>query len=241
MRQLVKPNDPMAYWVHKSYAGQMRVEYSIEDWIGPYGSETTYYRDSWSMRHASNQAVIEIGDSFAADYSNSRCTDWCNGSGQDYSKYGIVHGCPGAHTLGERGCGTVGNQVYWTGDRKTTAPKLIAHTLWSGTKMFGKYDSFTPDYGRQADGSWGTPSSKLYTKVVGMAFEHGVSPNKECANKPPNFYHQPGYTSYLIYEFKAPDVGIIQMSIEFDETTCEGRLAPAPEKVPGDYVYYIDE
>lgn len=234
MRRVTRPNnDPMySYLPDKSGTHFSRESYLPTS----YYSESAPYHDSWSLRHGPDMSVTEVADSFAPDGSNFQ--SWNNGPGQYYAggsgPAGIVHGKPGGHYLGEDYYYRWYDSVYHTNSVQTIVPTLLSGvSIWSGTRLNAKYNSYFPGYGRQS-GVWGPGKGRTYTNVIAMVFVHGAtSPasrpsgyhqeSPTCSSNRPSWAnHVGGFTSYWELIYYAPGYGEIEEKVLFDERYCAG-------------------
>lgn len=116
---------------------------------------------------------------------------------------------------------------------------------YSKCGLIEHYDSFTPDFGRSADGIWAEGLGKTYDDVVRIVMYHGnktpsSSPIRCELNSPLSArgpYYQPykDYNSYAIELWLAKGVGIIQENTPFIEdggywgiTNCRGSALGEP-------------
>ena len=249
MRRVTRPyNDPMYNYL----PDKTGTHFSRESYVPvSYGSEDAPYTDSWSLRHGNvdDMLVTEVADSFAP--SSPKAYSWINGPGQYYwggsGLYGIPHGRPGGHVLGENYYYIWNSPVYRTPSIQTVVPTLLSGTtVWGGIRLYAKYNTYAPGYGRLS-GIWGAGRGKTYSNVVAMLFVHGTSPGSgthpespNCqSNRPAWANHVAGSTSYWEIILYAPGYGEIEEKVMFDERSCSGTdsIGNASEG----YHSYIDD
>ncbi|GAC1455256.1 MAG: hypothetical protein PVSMB1_04670 [Gemmatimonadaceae bacterium] len=250
--KVIKTADPMATWEPAASPGE--VHFSREDYIptlyAPIGGDpakdpVAYFNNSWSMVKRPDWSVSEIADSFAL---RSDCTSWCASKGQVYVGGDIAHGRPGGHVLGENYYYEVDVPMNWSPNIQTTAPTALAgYSVSTIIRMEAKFNAFTPEYGRHS-GSWGPSNGRTYGRAVRLVMQHGTagspdypSNGKTCSNMPSSITHRARYTSFWVYDWYAPDIGLVKETLLFDERSCEGAMAPASGKAVIDYDNYVDE
>lgn len=210
----------------------------------PANDPIAYYNNSWTMIKRPDMSVSEIIDSFPLQ---ANCRIYCTSRANVYPPSGdIVHGRPGGHTLGESYYYKMNVKMRTTQNIETKPLKDVEWKLYSIIRMEQKYNFYTPEYGRR-NNVWGKGNGKTFARTVKQILQHGaIGPKdppggKVCPNEPAGFAHVPGYTSFWVYTWYAPNIGPVKEHLLWDERTCTGSATlPAGSDVSGYDLMFLD-
>lgn len=223
----------------------------------PYMWRKEYFKNgAWCTE---TYGVLYMGD----DLSVTEVGDWYAGSP-----------CTPSVALGYKTTGGVNTGLWWSGPgglsevpalvegidvwRQNTPGATYANSgvkTYSRTGLIEVFPTYTPPFGRDADGVWREGGSKTYTDVIHFVMYHGTRhPNRapiRCVGPMTanGVYYQSfrDYNSYAIELWMAKGIGIIQENCPFIEDAsawkgqiqnCSGDIFANPV---GSWRTYIDQ
>jgi hypothetical protein len=109
---------------------------------------------------------------------------------------------------------------------------------YSSPKLLQILPTWSPDYGRDANGAWVQRPPKTYTNVIRMVLYHGPTlPNQAqpsgCSTDPANplsslYYSRPPFATYALELYLDRQNGILQETLLYDLSKAPGSCASFP-------------
>lgn len=141
----------------------------------------------------------------------------------------------------------------WRQNTNGAAYAFSGSQVYSKTGLLEVLPTYTPPYGRVADGSWAAGAGKTYTDVIHLVMYHGTRTGSSvvpvrCVGPigATGAYYQSykNYSGYAIELWLALGIGIIQENTPFIEdgsywgmSNCNGDIFSS---TPGSWITYID-